>query len=148
MPRKRDLFIFCIVWLMIVLILGNLYRYADEKRVGEISPNFSLFKQERIVSLGVYIISAYCPCEICCGIKSTENYGRTSSGEIAVEGVTIATDNNIIPIGFQVLINEKKYISQDKGGSIRGNRIDIFFNNHQDALNYGIKKVEIFLILN
>jgi len=147
MPRKRDLLLFCIVWLVGFLLLANLYRYVDEQRHYE-SPNFNLFKTERLISLGVFELTAYCPCGLCCGVKSVEDYGRTSSDVMALEGSTIATDNSIIPIGTKVSLGKYGvFTAQDKGGAIKGNRIDIFFNSHQAALNFGKQEVTVYLIL-
>lgn len=33
------------------------------------------------------------------------------------------------------------YIVQDRGGAISGNRIDIFFNTHKEALKFGRRTV-------
>lgn len=88
-----------------------------------------------------FVITAYCPCVKCCG----KTDGITASGERAVEGVTIAADTNKYPFGTKILIDGSVYIVQDKGGAIKGNRIDLFFNSHQAALQYGrqIKQVTI-----
>ncbi|MEF2615095.1 3D domain-containing protein [Faecalibacillus faecis] len=50
----------------------------------------------------------------------------TSTGVIAEEGKTIAVDPSIIPYGSTVLIDGKEYLAQDCGGTIKGNKIDIF----------------------
>lgn len=82
--------------------------------------------------------TAYCPCEKCCG----KNDGITASGIKAKEGITIAADWNVLPAGTEVEIQGiGTRIVQDKGGAIRGNRIDIFFENHRDALNFGVQEV-------
>ena len=38
------------------------------------------------------------------------------------------------------------YIVQDRGGAIKGNKIDIFFNTHQEALNFGRRTVYIKIL--
>jgi 3D (Asp-Asp-Asp) domain-containing protein len=35
------------------------------------------------------------------------------------------------------------YVAEDHGKNIQGNRIDIYFNNHGDALNFGRRQVTI-----
>jgi 3D (Asp-Asp-Asp) domain-containing protein len=35
---------------------------------------------------------------------------------------------------------------QDRGGAITGNKIDIYFSSHQEALNFGRKTVEVTII--
>ncbi len=106
-----------------------------------------------LVSLGVFRITAYCHCEKCCGNwaknRPTDEDGSllvyTASGELAVEGVTIAADTSILPFGTEVIIDGNKYIVQDRGGAIKGNRIDIYFESHQEALNFGVQYKEIFI---
>lgn len=104
-------------------------------------------------SLGEYRITAYCPCEICCGNwaknRPTDENGNllvyTASGELAVEGVTIAADTSILPFGTEVIIDGNKYIVQDRGRVIKNNRIDVYFENHQDALEFGVQYKEVFI---
>lgn len=89
-----------------------------------------------------YVITAYCPCTKCCG----KSDGITASGEKAVEGVTIAADTNILPFGTKVIIDGNTYIVQDRGGAIKGNRIDLYFDSHQEALNFGRQTKEVTIL--
>lgn len=106
-----------------------------------------------LVSLGVFRITAYCHCEKCCGNwaknRPTDEDGSllvyTASGELAVEGVTIAADTSILPFGTEVIIDGNKYIVQDRGRVIKNNRIDVYFENHQDALEFGVQYKEVFI---
>jgi 3D (Asp-Asp-Asp) domain-containing protein len=91
--------------------------------------------------------TAYCPCEKCCG-KWAKNRPNgivyTASGEIAEEGITIAADWSVLPKGTVVEIDGVgTRIVQDKGGAIKGNRIDIYFLSHQEALEYGRQTVQL-----
>lgn len=93
-------------------------------------------------SLGKFTITHYCPCTECCGEGAT---GTTASGTQATAGRTIATDPSVIPTGTQVVIDGHTYTAEDTGGAIKGNRIDIFVDSHQEALNQGTRKnVEVF----
>jgi 3D (Asp-Asp-Asp) domain-containing protein len=88
-----------------------------------------------------FIITAYCPCPKCCGEWSD---GITFSGEKATEGITVAGDPDVLPIGTKIYIEGiGDRVVQDIGGAIKGNRIDLFFNNHQDALNFGKQKLKV-----
>ena len=95
------------------------------------------------VPLGEYRITAYCPCEKCCGAWAD---GITATGTIATEGRTIAVDPDVIPLGSIVEINGVEYVAEDVGGAIKGDRIDLYFNSHQDALEWGVQYLDIFLI--
>lgn len=93
-------------------------------------------------------ISAYCPCLICCG----KTNGITASGVKATQYCTIAAPKSI-PFGTKVYIpyfknapNKGIFIVQDRGGAIGSNRIDVFFNTHQQALNFGRKNLEIYIL--
>lgn len=94
------------------------------------------------ISLGEYKLTAYCACEKCCGKCD----GITASGVRAKEGVTIAADTRILPFGTKVFIDGHEYIVQDKGGAIKGNKIDIYFDSHQEALEFGVQYKEIFTV--
>jgi len=69
----------------------------------------------------------------------------TASGELAVEGVTIAADTSVLPFGTEVIIDGNRYIVQDRGRVIKNNRIDVYFENHQDALEFGVQYKEVFI---
>lgn len=82
-------------------------------------------------------VTAYCPCEKCCGAYSN---GYTATGAKATQGVTIATDPDVIPLGTEVEIDGHIYIAQDVGGAVSGNRIDLYFDSHDDALQWGVQE--------
>lgn len=88
------------------------------------------------------LATAYCGCSYCCGKSDC----ITATGTRAMEGRTIAVDPYVIPYGTHVLINGHEYIAEDCGGGINGNRIDIYFENHQDASNFGVKTVEVEIL--
>ncbi len=89
-----------------------------------------------------YTVTAYCPCVKCCG----KSNGITASGIKAVEGVTVAADTNILPFGTQLQIDGNIYTVQDRGGAIKGNRIDIYFDTHEKALQFGRQTKDIIIL--
>ena len=94
-----------------------------------------------------FTATAYCSCEKCCG-KYAKNRPNglvyTASGEIAEEGVTIAADWEVLPPGTEVEIDGMgTKIVHDKGSAIKGNRIDIYFESHQKALDFGVQDVQL-----
>lgn len=89
-----------------------------------------------------YTVTAYCPCVKCCG----KSNGITASGIKAVEGVTVAM-NKSIPFGTKIYIDGVgERIVQDRGGAIKGNRIDLYFDSHQEALNFGRQTKEVTIM--
>lgn len=96
-------------------------------------------------------VTAYCGCPKCCGIWSDEHPSRvgtgyvqkTASGTVPVEGRTIAVDPEVIPFGTRVSINGKEYIAEDTGSAVKGDHIDVFFDNHQRAVEWGKQTLEV-----
>ena len=99
-------------------------------------------RTEEWTCLGMFKITAYCPCTECCGIYSD---GITADGSYATEGVTVAADTSVLPFGSIIQINGEEYEVQDRGGAIQGNRIDIYFDNHETAETYGVQYHEVFV---
>lgn len=102
----------------------------------------------KLVSLGEFKLTAYCSCPICCGEWAYNRpngivYGST--GERLREGYSIAVDPNVIPYGTEVIINGHTYKAQDCGGAIKRNRIDVYFEDHNEALKFGVQYAEVFL---
>lgn len=99
------------------------------------------------VFLGEYTITAYCACSRCCGVWAN---GYTATGTLATEGRTIAVDPKVIPYGTHVLLiwpdgTQHSYISEDCGGGVNGNHIDVFFNDHQAARVFGVQSAMVYL---
>lgn len=89
-----------------------------------------------------FTATAYCGCSKCCG-KST---GKTASGTKATQGRTVAMPSSY-KFGTKIEIQGiGTYIVEDRGGAIKGNRIDIYFSNHQSALNFGRKTVYLKVV--
>lgn len=96
--------------------------------------------------LGEFKLTAYCACEKCCGKKPDHPaYGITKSGTRATAGRTIAVDPKVIPLGSEVIINGHTYVAEDTGGAIKSNRLDIYFDSHQEALNFGVQYANVYL---
>lgn len=89
------------------------------------------------------VATAYCPCEICCGKNAN---GYTYTGVPAKRGV-IAVDPRVIPLGSRVYVDGYGFaVAGDIGSAIKGNRIDVCFDTHQEALRWGVKKVKVYIL--
>lgn len=96
--------------------------------------------------------TAYCACKSCCG-KSPSHpaYGITAMGTKAAHG-TVAVDPRVISLGSRLYIegiNSYDYgYSQalDTGRAIKGNKIDLYFESHSEALKWGKKKVRVYVL--
>src|SRR5690606_22559010 len=61
---------------------------------------------------------------------------------------TVAADLDIFPIGTILFIPGYGYgVVADKGGAIKGNRLDLYFETVDDVYkNWGKKKVEVYIV--
>ena len=115
----------------------------EDVQASSINTNYSETEIEPVVQS--FTVTAYCCCEKCCGKNINHPaYGVTATGTKATEGRTIAVDPNVIPLGSTVYLNNQPYIAEDTGSAIKGNKIDIFINDHQRAQNFGVQKMEIY----
>ncbi len=70
----------------------------------------------------------------------------TASGTPVRHGV-IAVDPSFIPIGTRVYIpGYGEAVAEDTGGAIVGNIIDIAFDSHEEAIEFGCQELEIYII--
>ena len=105
-------------------------------------------------NIGDFTLTAYCSCQICCGQyavnRPKDENGNTivytATGAVAKAGTTIAVDPRVIPYGTEVQINGHTYIAQDTGGAIKGNRIDVYFDDHQAALQFGRQNADVYIL--
>ena len=96
-----------------------------------------------LVSIGPFTVYAYCPCEKCCGQWSG---GPTASGVMPEEGRTVAADWDVLPAGTEIYIEGVGWRTvEDTGSGINGNKLDLYMDSHQDALEWGVQEVEVFV---
>lgn len=161
MKAKLNAILYIITIIIIVILsIGYMYNKQQVKTVVQ-QPEQQKIKIVEIetdkevdaqavepVSLGEFKLTAYCSCEICCGIWAINRpngivYGAI--GEELKEDYSIAVDPNVIPYRTEVIINGNTYKAQDCGGAIKGNRIDVYFEDHNDALEFGVQYAEVFI---
>ena len=101
----------------------------------------STTSRNQTTGTAIYKVTAYCPCSICCG----KTNGITASGTKATAGRTIATDSKFA-FGTKLSINGTTYVVEDRGGAIKGNKIDLYFNTHAEALAWGVKYLPVQVV--
>ncbi|MFH0953543.1 MAG: 3D domain-containing protein [Verrucomicrobiota bacterium] len=106
--------------------------------------------------------TGYCPCGRCCGWRRNwfgrpiiasgphrgdpKRVGYTASGTRALPG-TIAADTSLFPFGTIMLVPGYGYGRvEDRGGDIKGHRVDLYFRSHRGAEAWGRarKKVKVW----
>lgn len=80
------------------------------------------------------------------------HYGITASGTRVKPGC-VAVDPRVIPLGTKLYIKSldgtKDYgfaVAEDKGGAIKGNKIDLFFESSTAVKNFGRRNVKVFIL--
>lgn len=79
-------------------------------------------------------VSFYCGCSVCCGQHSPEvgGHGLTTSGAHPIRGMSVAAPRGV-PFGSVLCIEGVGVrVVQDRGGSIKGNRVDVFVHDSRD----------------
>ena len=92
-------------------------------------------------------ITAYCSCYRCTG-KTPDNprYGITSTGAKATQFRTVAVGRNFLKSGTKLKIDLPMFagivfVVEDSFGNVdKGTRIDVYFNSHQEAVEFGRKR--------
>lgn len=97
----------------------------------------------KLIPLGNFRITHYCPCSICCGPWAN---GITSTGVTAQTNRTIAVQPGQIPYGSKVVINGQVYVAEDCGGAIRDNCIDIYVATHEEGEALGVYYTDVYLL--
>lgn len=93
-------------------------------------------------SLGKFTLTAYCGCSSCSGGWGS----KTATGTKAKAGRTIAVDPKVISYGTRIKIGKNIYTAEDCGGGIKGKHIDIYFDNHLDAVEFGRQKKNVYKV--
>ena len=108
-------------------------------------------------------VTAYCPCKQCCEWKRNwrgrpvfasgslkgerKKVGQTASGAQADIG-TIAADTTLYPFGTFMYVPGYGYGRvEDRGGAIKGQRLDVFFKKHRQAEQWGRATVNVHVWL-
>ena len=89
-------------------------------------------------------VTAYCPCQKCCGKYSD---GQTACGHKIHPGDAFVAADKKYCFGTEMLVagynNGEPVKVLDRGGVIRGNRLDVFFGSHEKALRWGVKYLDV-----
>jgi len=89
-------------------------------------------------------VTAYCPCQKCCGKYSD---GVTACGHKICPGDAFVAADKEYSFGTEMIIagykNGEPVKVLDRGGAIRGNRLDVFFHSHEEALKWGVRDLGV-----
>lgn len=86
--------------------------------------------------------TAYAP-----GIENNGYSGdKTVTGADVRKGI-VAVDPKVIPMGTRVWVEGYgEAVAEDQGSAIKGNRIGLAFDSREEALDYGMQKVKVYIL--
>lgn len=94
-----------------------------------------------------FVATAYCKCTECndeYGTDDTDGHALSATGAKLQESVSVAADFSVLPPNTQIEISGMGiYTVHDCGGDIKGNRLDIYFEYHEDAEAFGVQTVNV-----
>ena len=136
-----------------ILTAGCLYPDPRRKPPRPVDPAAA-----RVVRLET---TGYCACGHCTGWRRNwlgrpvltygprkgqpKKIGQTASGVQARPG-TLAADTSIFPFGTVMYVPGYGYgVVQDRGGAIKGMKLDLFFPRHNEALQWGRQVLDVLV---
>jgi 3D (Asp-Asp-Asp) domain-containing protein len=73
-------------------------------------------------------------------------YGITASGRYVQHGV-VAVDPTVIPLGTNLYVEGYGFaLASDVGSAIKGNKIDLFYYEVEDALRFGRQDIMVYIL--
>lgn len=165
--RKKDFAKRIIISWVIVFILGLLLgtgigiligkatskdEPVETVKVQEVEPITTKPEEIEPIYLGNYRITAYCACKKCCGVWAENRPNGIVKGAMGVEltpGYSVAS-----PLAFGTKLYIEGYgdvVVQDRTASwvveeYNGEIIDIYFDSHEEALNFGVRYADVYKI--
>lgn len=71
---------------------------------------------------------------------------RTATGQNPAVGM-VAVDPSIVPLGTRMYVEGYGYaVAADTGGSIRGDRLDLFMEDRSQCLSWGRRTVKVYIL--
>lgn len=156
MNTHKKTWISSFMWVLVGAAIGALFtasisNYAkhEEKEAEIIERQENKLPTSQPATLGVEFtkemeVTAYCPCDKCCGKYSD---GVTASGaSITEHGGKFVAAPKAFPFWTMIEIpgySDRAVPVLDRGGAIKGNRLDVFFPTHEEALEWGRRTVVV-----
>jgi 3D (Asp-Asp-Asp) domain-containing protein len=93
-------------------------------------------------------VTAYCPCKKCCGPRAQ---GITASGRpVSFNGGKFVAADRMFSFNTKLLIpgyaDGQSVPVLDRGGAIKGNKLDVYFPSHQEAKQWGRRFIPVTVL--
>lgn len=118
-----------------VILVGEKKNEALGDRKNILKTSRGTFRYRNVINMNA---SAYSSCS---------KWGnRTASGIPAKYGV-VAVDPKVIPLGTRLYVEGYgPALAADTGGSIKGQKIDLFYESYFQAMLFGRKKLDVYIL--
>lgn len=72
-----------------------------------------------------------------------------AAGKELVPNYSVAVDRDLYEFGTKFVDEDgNEYEAADVGGAVKGNHLDLYMSDHQEALNWGVKTLELAVVEN
>lgn len=113
-------------------------RQVTERFSGDLSSRSGISRQSKVIKA---VVTAYTKDD-----PGMDGKGITYIGTKARPGVA-AVDPDVIPLGSVLFVPGYGYArAEDTGGAIRGNRIDLYFDDREEAVKWGKKELDVEIL--
>ncbi len=145
MKNWKSTFVILVCFLCFLFVVINpIVRYTL-KQLNQLKPLTSYTVYSYTQDDQVYKVTAYCACVKCCGLHADR---VTASGYRIQPGDKFCATNAADFDFLTVLIIPKYGIAPvlDRGGAIKENCIDVYFDDHDEALKWGTKYLKVKVV--
>ncbi|SHE43919.1 G5 domain-containing protein [Alkalibacter saccharofermentans] len=98
----------------------------------------------------LYVVAtAYCSCSQCTGPGNgtvTASGARTRANHTIAASTQFSFGTEFYIPHFRGNSNRGIFVVEDRGGAIKGNRIDIYFNTHEEAIRFGRRTLKVYVL--
>ena len=146
----RALAIVVTIILLAAAIAAAVPTKASEPKAITITPAATTLVQKSDKQyLGKFRVTAYCPCEICCG-EWAKN--RPDGIVVGAAGVELTPNHSVastLPFGAVVEMDGQQFVVEDRmanwvvrkhGESV----MDIYFTDHEEAKRFGVQYIDVW----
>jgi len=92
------------------------------------------------------LVTAYCPCRKCCG-KFSDSMTASGKSVYSNRSMFVAADTRLLKFGTMLSVpgyhGGRAVPVRDRGSSIRGRRLDVFFLSHRRARKWGSRYLDV-----
>jgi len=93
--------------------------------------------------MGEYRVTGYSACVACCGKSDVITADGTYTP--GFKGVLVSAPRDI-PFGTKLWVEGVGLVEvHDRGGAIKGRRLELFFQKYHDALQWGVQKRQVWV---